>query len=182
MPYDPMDLKELREHPRRALLIFRLPAVFIMCYVADMFVYMFVFKSAYPTYLQGFLTSPFSPTEDYTGYYHSPQVGAVYNFVMVVFVILFADLYFRWIRPSGNRTSPSTAAFFLSVAASYVLSGVWWASTGREDRESEPNSFAISSSMSPRLNMRVPSATGLSNHKSVLEITIMNFGQSGKGK
>lgn len=130
MPHDPMDLKELEEHPLRALLIFRLPAVFIVCYVADLFVYIFVIKSAYPTYLQGFLTSPFSPNEDYTGHYPSPQVGAVYNFGVVAFVILFADLYFRWIRPSSSRISPSTAAFFLSVAASFILSGIWWASTG----------------------------------------------------
>jgi hypothetical protein len=121
---------QYREHPLKVLAAFRIPSVFILCYIIDFAVYVFIIKSPFPNYLQGFLTSPFSPNEDYTGHYPSPQVGAIYNVGVVTFIILFADIYFRLIHPSGWRISPSTAGFFLSVAASFVLSGVWWLFTG----------------------------------------------------
>ena len=123
-------LSEFEEHPLRILAVFRLPLTFIACYAIDLAVYAFIIKSAYPTFLQGFLTSPFSPTEDYTGHYPSPQVGAAYNLGVVTFIILFADIYFRLIRPSQRRVSPATAAFFLAIAASYLLSSIWWVFTG----------------------------------------------------
>lgn len=123
-------LTELEEHPFRILVSFRLPLIFIAFYAIDLAVYIFIIKSAYPTFFQGFLTSPFSPTEDYTGHYPSPQVGAVYNLGLVTFIILFADIYFRLIRPSQRRVSPATTGFFIAVAASYLLSGIWWIFTG----------------------------------------------------
>jgi hypothetical protein len=125
-----MDLKQFEEHPLRTVIVFRLAFVFILCYVVDLAVYVFIIKSAYPTYLQGFLTSPFSPNEDYTGYYPSPEVGAIYNVGLVAFIILFTDIYFRLARPSRRCISVPTGAFVLSVSSSYLLSGIWWAFTG----------------------------------------------------
>ena len=125
-----MGLKQFEEYPIRVLIIFRLAFAFIVCYVVDLAVYVFIIKSAYPTYLQGFLTSPFSPNEDYTGHYPSPEVGAIYNVGVVTFIILFTDIYFRLVRPSGRRINEPTAAFGLSLASSYILSALWWAFTG----------------------------------------------------
>ena len=100
--------------------------LFVVFYVIDLAVYLFVIKSAQPTYLQGFLTSPFSPYEDYTSGYSSPQVGAIYNLGVVTFLILLTDCYFRLVRPSGFHVDVATCAFTLSVAASYILSGLEW--------------------------------------------------------
>ena len=91
---------------------------------------MFIIGSAVPTYWQEFLTSPFSPYENYASAYTSPQVGAFYNLGVVAFLILFTDIYLRLLRPVRLRVSPATAAFIVSVAATYVLSALVWKFAG----------------------------------------------------
>jgi hypothetical protein len=114
----------------RALLNFRITLCFYLTYLIANYVYLVVLPGAVFDYRAVFLTSPFNILETLSPIYASFGQGLTENFVLVVFFMALAESYSRFSLVKLNAYLSVDLAFLLSIASTYIVSGLWWWKAG----------------------------------------------------
>jgi len=110
---------------------FKVFYIFLLSYVIINTIYILGFRFWGEKAIVVFLTSPYNPLENFSGMYTSPFEGLGFNFLSVVFFLLFAEIYYR--KSQANkviRILPLKLLFLCSIIASYETAAIRWVMCG----------------------------------------------------
>ena len=113
------------------LLNLRVTLIFSLGYVLVNYTYVVVFRAYVFNALTIFLVSPFNLLENLTPVYVSPYAGLANNYLAVALILATAETYSRYVQRSFRRYITIDSAFWLSIVASYVTSGLSWLVSGK---------------------------------------------------
>jgi len=80
--------------------------------------------------LARFVTSPFSPLEDFSTYYPNVITGYFVNGVFVAVLIFFTQWYLEKGRKWQSKKISMSWVFVSGLIATYLTSAIYWAATG----------------------------------------------------
>ena len=114
-------LEWLGSRPLRLFQAFRLTFLFMLLYLLNTLVYVFVFRTPNPSAIDQVLTAAFSPSENFFGY-SSANEGLFFNLELELVIIATIEFYVRIARGESRWLDSTDIVFLLGILVSYVMS------------------------------------------------------------